>query len=345
MARAAEPPPELVEWLFTNGGPVLRYRVAIEFMAVSGRERARLLRESLSTPEVRCWLDRLGRARNIHGSRDTDAENALAKLLDYGIDRAVPAFAGRVRPLLRRPLRAWGPLVLSPFLVRAGYAGTPWVREWLTGRIEKLYQTALRGSFDLYLPPREAAAVPKAWRGKPIYRDEFGHESGYALPTSYDFYALAYCPSVPGIDNQPEKLEAIVAYLSEPRFQSSADAYGWDKTLRRCYSAGRVFLACVNPARLILFLELGSRFDAARRSAWYRDGLAVLERYRTPRGTYCFPPELLAEKTGSHIYGGSHMGLGESRRSVIGRELGSTFRMLMIRSARSRAEELAPGMP
>jgi GNAT superfamily N-acetyltransferase len=326
---------EQVEWLFRNGGPILRYRVAVELMDLSVQERARLLGESLATPEVQRWLKNLGQATAVHGSTDGHAENALAKLLDYGHHRGIPEFAMSAERLLALPLQAWDPLVLLPFLLRAGYTHHPRVRAWLAARVETLVETAQRGSFDFYLDPEEASSVPKAWRGKPIYRDEFGHAGGYALPTCYDFYALAYCPLGAGIHDFASKAETIVAFLSDPRFQSTVGGYGWDKARRRCYAAGRVFLACVMPARLVLFLELGARFTSARRSAWFQEGLSLLETYRTPRGTYCFPSSLLAEKAGYQMYAGAHMGLGENRRLPLALELESTFHRLYIQKRAS----------
>jgi hypothetical protein len=323
---------KLVEWLFENSSPVLRYRIAVDIMNVSYVEKARLLRASLATQEVQYWLDNLSKSRNIHGSKDTDAENALSKLLDFGFDCTIPAFVQSIKHLFDLPMEMWDPFVLLPFLIRAGFYDNPRVFEWLKNRIELLFQTVQRGSFDFYLSPSEAYSVPKAWKGKPIYRDEFGHESGYSLPTCYDFYALSYCPSTLNIDNLYEKREAIIAFLSDERFQSTADGYGWDKIKKRCYSAGRVFLACVMPARLVLFLELGLKFSASRHSDWFRKGLSTLQSYQTGQGTYHFPSDLLIERTGNHIYGGSHMGLGENRRSRLAIELESTFHMVYIHS-------------
>jgi hypothetical protein len=319
-----------VDWLFVNSGPILRFRVAVEFMDVSAQERARLLSDSLATPEVQRWLTNLHESRAIHGSKDTHAENALSKLLDYGLDRSIPAFAESAEHLLNCPLQLWDSLVLLPFLVRAGYTDPPRIAQWLTDRFEKLNQTALRGSFDFYLSAEEACGVPKAWQGKPVYRDEFGHQAGYALPTCYDFYTLAYCPSTTGTEDLSARSESIVAFLSDPRFQSTVGGYGWDKTGRHCYAAGRVFLACVTPVRLVLFLELGARFQSARQSTWFQEGLSLLEKYWSPRGTYFFLPSLLPEKTGYQLYSGSHMGLGENRRSPLALELESTFTMLYI---------------
>jgi hypothetical protein len=107
-----------VEWLFRNSGPILRYRIAVELVDASGQEHARLLGESLATPEVQRWLYHLGKATAIHGSRDSHAENAFAKLLDYGLHRGIPEFARSAEHLLAIPLQMWDPLVLLPFLVR-----------------------------------------------------------------------------------------------------------------------------------------------------------------------------------------------------------------------------------
>jgi hypothetical protein len=192
------------------------------------------------------------------------------------------------------------------------------------------YYYARSGDFNFYISPEEAFAVPKAWRGKPIYRDVFGHKGGYALPSCYDFYALAHCPIDLPIPNLSEKLEIIAAFLSDPRFQSTIGRYGWDRPRRRCYAAGRVFLACSEPCRLVLFLEWGARFISVRSSQWFQKGMASLEACRTDRGTYRFPSNLMMEKTGYYIYGGAHMGLGEERSSAQALELESTFRMLLI---------------
>lgn len=320
---------EIVQWLFENSGPILRYRVAADLLNGSPRELVQLRRQALAAPDVQRWLANLHHARGLHGSTDTHAENALAKLLEYGFDRSLPDFDQGVQKLLARPLGQWDPLVLYPFLLHAGYADLPQVSDWFSHRVEILSQIANRGDFDFYLNPEEAQGVPKAWRGKPIYKDEFGHLAGYALPTCYDFYALAHSAQCPAIADLQEKRESIVAFLSDPRFQATVGGYGWDRPHRRCYAAGRVFLACVE-TRPLLFLEWGATFQSALQSEWFRHWLDTLKTFATPQGTYRFPTGLMAEKTGYYMYSASHMGLGENRRSLLGIELESTFRMLYI---------------
>jgi len=323
----------LIDWLLTAGNPILRYRAARDLAPgypAAGLEQLR--GEAATAPEAQRWLGNLARSTNVHGNRDVDGENALAKLLEYGFDRSLPAFDAGVQSLLRnRVVQPWDRYILPPYLIHAGYIDHPLTQGWFAERIDALYQNALKGSYDFYLTPAEAAHAPSAWRGKPIYRDEFGHEAAYPIPTCYDFYALAYCPALPGIPDLDEKMETITAYLSDRRFQTTIGGYGWNKRDGRCYAAGRVFLACAEQSRLTLFLELGARFASVRQSAWFRKGLALLESCRTPQGIYCFPPGLMMEKAGSFIYGGRRMGLGENRRTAQALELESTFRMLYIR--------------
>jgi hypothetical protein len=317
--------------LMDNSAPILRLRVARDLLEATSPARFQdLHRQALETPEMDYWLSALRQSRNIHGSRDTDAENALSKLAEYGLDRQDAVLDELVQPLLAQPWRSWENYVLPPFLMRLGYAGHPRLEAAISGRLEALYQTALNGSFDFYLATPEALKVPKAWRGKPIYRDEFGHASDYPLPTCYDLLALSSLPTRPLMHDQQIKSEAVMAFLSDPRFQSTPGGYGWDRPHHRCYAAGRVFLACVEPTRLVLFMELAAASPVARRAPWFRQGLAFLEAYHTERGTYIFPRTLMQEPHGSHIYAGAHMGLGESRHSPLRLELESTFRMLLI---------------
>ena len=100
----------------------------------------------------------------------------------------------------------------------------------------------------------------------------------------------------------------------------------------RCHAAGHVWLACWEPQRTVLFVELAARFESARRSEWFYTALADLEKHRTDEDTCRFPWEYLREKRNSdYIYQGAHMGLGENRRKRSWTEIESTFRMLNIK--------------
>jgi hypothetical protein len=58
-----------------------------------------------------------------------------------------------------------------------------------------------------------------------------------------------------------------------PSFQDLPDATIWERNRATCYAAGRVFLACLLPVRLVLFLELLAPFRAARQTPWVQEAL------------------------------------------------------------------------
>jgi len=320
-----------VEWLFASGGPIIRYRVAVELWADrADLDRDLLRHDLLACPEVQRWLGNLGRGP-IHHSCDTSVENALGKLLEYGLAAGLADMDEKIRPFFDRYGDFDDALVLTPFLARTGYGRHPVVAEWFGKRLEALHRTARRGEFDFYLPEAEMAAIPKAWRGKRIYRAEFNPVGvDFPLPTCFDFYALAHWPA--GDSATRTMIEEVVRFISAPAFQSTAGAYIWNPDRRQCYAAGRTFLACVAPERLVMFMELGARFVSARAAPWFQDGLARLESYRTPQGRYRFPVDLLKETADSYyLYAGAHMGLGEPRRRPQALEIESTFRLLRIK--------------
>jgi hypothetical protein len=290
----------------------------------------------LDQAEVRRWLGLLG-SGPVHHSMDAAAENVLAKLGEYGLRAGLPALDERALPYC--DMAPGGryhadALILAPFLARLGYAGQPGLAEWIAGRIQVLYAQVCSGEEEIYMDAAGLAGLPLAQRGKRFYRPELGSDWGVLrLPTCYDLYLLAHLP--PGDPVTRQKAEAILGWLLRPEFQETPGGYIWNQALRRPYAAGRVFIACLpraeERAKLLLFMELLARFACGRSSAWFQEGLAHLESFRTPSGTYRFPPAYLSEKSGYYLYAGLHMGLGEAPRGARALELESTFRMLYLK--------------
>ena len=314
----------IIDWLFAQAGPIIRWRLVENFdCSMSKREADKLRKEVMATAEVIRWLANLG-GRTIHGSKDTDAENAMAKLIEYGLRADIPEFDAKMLPYAAK-----GDQAADCFLIAAGYGRREDVGTRFRERLSALHNTALRCNYDLYLPREDTRHVPKAWREKLIYRPEFGWDNLLPLPSCYDLYAMAHWEASSKTEEQ--KIDDIIRYVSDPLFQSTAGGYLWDREKNRCYAAGRVCLACLNPERLVLFLELFAKFSMARKTLWFQDALSKLEQWRTVRGTYIFPSDYLKEKRNSYyIYQGAHMGLGENRRCRDWVEIESTFRMLNI---------------
>lgn len=332
---------DLISFLMHNGGPILRWRTVNELATDEGVYDLEALRSDLlACAEVRRWLNLLG-SGPVHHSKDSSAENSMAKLGEYGLRAGMSELDERALPYC-----AVGPgetyhqeaLIIAPFLVRAGYMKEPRLATWMSQRIQVLYGLARQRDYDLYMQEAERRHLPPSQQilhGKPklFYQLRFNHHWGMlGLPTCYDLYALAYMPKDDTTTRQ--KIEMIVSYLLHPAFQDTPGGYIWNPQLRRPYAAGRVFLACLpgedQPEKLVLFMELLAHFQVGKTSQWFRHSLAHLETFRTSRGTYCFPRHYLSEKTGYYLYSGLHMGLGEQPRKMPALELESTFRMARL---------------
>ncbi|MBN1579940.1 MAG: hypothetical protein JXA89_04505 [Anaerolineae bacterium] len=336
---------ELAQWLFDNGGPIVRYLTATELLEdTSGIDLEQLVHDLLACDEVQRWLDNLG-AGPIHHSRDTAAENALAKLCEYGLQAGIPALDEKALPYCDLSVdKSYYDfeVILVPFLIRAGYWREQAIRDWFIRRLADLQRTAQHGSYDLYMDEKERAGFPKPWAEKQFYKLEFNPTGdAYPLPSCYDLYGMAYWPA----DDLEtwQAIEAVAAYVIDPAFQTTPGGYIWNPVKRQGYAAGRVFLACFpiltgfdperfESNRFVMFVELGARFEAVRGSQWFRDSIAHLEQFCTPGGTYRFPAPYLQEKRNSYyLYAGAHMGLGENRRGKSAIEIESTFRLLRIK--------------
>jgi hypothetical protein len=319
------------EWLLANSGPIIRWRMLRDWGVGDASEGEALLAQVLATDEVRRWLSNLG-GRSVHGSKDADAENAMAKLVEFGLRAGMPELDARMLPYAERmgPGR-WDVVsdTVGPLLIAAGYAGHEKVRAWFLERLDALHRVAEQGTYEFYMSPDEAERVPKAWRGKRIYKLEYSM-GPLRLPSCYDLYAMAHWPC--DTDDERRRIGDVIGFISDPRFQETPGGYMWNTARNTCYAAGRDWLACLTEHRRALFLELVARFPQCHRLPWFERVVDGLERHRTERGTYVFPPDELKEKRDSYaLYAGAHMGLGENRRRRAWLEVESTFRMLDIR--------------
>jgi hypothetical protein len=326
-----------LEWLYGVGGPIIRWRLAQDFgFPVSGANDNALLTAVLSSPEVQAWLGNLGSER-VHGSKATDAENAMAKLIEYGLRKGVPEFDQRMLPYAER-IGSYKPAyesnIVTPFLVAAGYQDHQKVSARFAALLDGMHRTALRRSYDFYLADRDRIDVPSAWRDKTVYKLEHSSQepmtseslAPFPVPSFYDLIALSYW--TPRSVTQKQMIQSVVEFVCDRRFQESPGGYLWSKTQRRCWAAGRCCLAVLTPERRLLALELFARFPVARQQPWFAVELAALEVFRTASGTYCFPADYLKEtRDGYYVYNGNHMGLGQDRRNRNWREIESTFRM------------------
>jgi hypothetical protein len=241
-------------------------------------------------------------------------------------------------------LSAWESLMKSIFawgLLRAGYTPDPAMQDYLCALVDINYKIARDKVFDIHATPGELDGLPRAWAGKPIIKQEV--MANYHLPLIHDLYVLAYLPGWMVDADVAEKVDAIVRYVLDPRFQAFPPGYGyaWIRERRTCYSWGwSPQLAGFHDLNwqdhsaagmLVQQLELMANFRAARESHWFQSGLRQLEFFKNEEGTYCFPAYYLRDLPGGYYVNGACMSLYENRRTRKGMEIESTFRMARIR--------------
>jgi hypothetical protein len=214
------------------------------------------------------------------------------------------------------------------------------MQAYLLEHLDTCHKIARDQVYDIYADESELVGLPKAWVGKPIMKQEV--MANYWLPYIHDLYIFSHLAKViPPEGNDLRKVDDLVNYILDPRFQALREGYGyaWIKERRTCYGwgwsphlpgyQGFDFATPHQANGLVQRVELMAHFPSARASAWLRNCLEHLEGFRTERGTYCFPASYLVEREGYYV-SGSHMGLGQSPRNQSVREVESTFRMLRI---------------
>lgn len=345
---------ESIEWLMQNGGPIIRFRTANELIRdIPLEQRKVLLKELLECEEVKKWLSNLESSVHIHSSKDSAAENCIAKLVAYGLTARVPDMKILLDEIFintflsnkhRSPHDA---RILFPFLIAAEFATKPEIIEYIALRIDLLchfIENSLNdfkdneSVEDLFLSPSVKAreGVPKAWRDKYVWAPSLVG----VLPNCYDYYLLSY------LTNHEKKRGIILDFVNTARFQRFCSyrefhgSYTWNREKRTCHSSAEMpYLfgyfgfddAQFCPHKFLLYLDLTSRLPGAASIPWFRNGLEHLEQYRTDTDRYMFPKKYVPErKNGYYLYAGARMRLGEKGRE--GLEIESTFRMLSMKA-------------
>jgi hypothetical protein len=226
--------------------------------------------------------------------------------------------------------RVWRKPAYGALNVDTGCSYTPDepMKEFLLSHLQVCHKIARDRVYDLYADDTELIGLPKAWRGKPIIKQEV--MAYYWLPYIHDLYVFAYFPADLLDETTAQMIDDLVVYILDPRFQALREGYGyaWIKERRTCYGWGWSPHLKDN-ASLVQRVELMARFPRGRQSSWVQESLQYLESFRSTSGYYHLPSKYLRESEGYYV-SGFGMGLGENRRKSTGIGIESTFRMLKI---------------
>lgn len=318
----------VIEQLYQQANPIIKYKIDKELYQ---KDMTIDQYMSLEDDPISYWLNVYNR-REIHGRKDDAYENAIGKLLEYGLTKEHEPFHQQYGYILEN--KYWqadqsfqGLLMKSvvyPFLIRGGYLDHPCIKEFLMNRIQTIESTIEKYGYDF---EDILCKRPKKYKDQFIFKVDITKEW---LPTIYDLYAFAFYPNKD--DEVSDRIEKIVTYLLDDRYQQIPEnAYIYDSTKKYYYAAGNVYHACMKQERKILMIYLLSHFNAAGNSHMFISALDNLLTCQRDDGFYVLDKSLLVEKKDRyHLYAGGHMGLGEERKSKNWLKIESTFWVLRI---------------
>jgi hypothetical protein len=152
-----------IDWLYANAGPIIRWRLIQDYqLPVAKKEKETLLQEVVSHPDVQNWLQLLG-SRYVHGSKNTNAENPMAKLYEFGLRKGYAPLDDKCYPYIENLTKTsydWIPPEV-PFLIALGYTDEPIIRDIFITHLHKLEKTASKVISIFKCPRKKQKLYPK----------------------------------------------------------------------------------------------------------------------------------------------------------------------------------------
>jgi hypothetical protein len=350
-----------IKWLLLEGNPIVRYRTVTELVEdPSNYDVEKLRAELLASETVQYWLQCLARKKDIgciHGSFDTCFENAMGKLIFFGLRAGIDCFDEKTSVFLqwlreyrkrsqKTVLSTFYQVIVASFLALAGYSREKIVREIVLKRLQTIYNFKKKQNYSIYVDKDTYRGIPIAYKKSPLVNPRLYPHGGFQLPWIHDINAFTIFADM--ID-YTAKLDAIMEYIVDDRYQAFPDGYGTIMNEPNHYYAmgWSVVLPGYEGYNMTPFetgyfiqrIEMMSHFTSVRSHTWFVNSLRHLESFKTKRGTYLFPASYLKEKKNSYFITGAHMGLGEDRHKKLAYEIESTFWMLKIKKVLATSQK------
>jgi len=348
--------PDYHDWLFQNGGPVIRYLTAIRQQESEKAQIHNLRGKVLESEEVKYWLRNLTgytEANHIHGGRDACFENTMGKLTLYGLRKGSVHFDRICAPYLvwlersmhvskRNIIHVFHQTIVAAWLAVAGYLSEPPVRDFVMGRLNRIHDFVKVRDFSIYVDRAGFKRIPAAYDRHLLVDPSLYVDGDFALPWIHDVFAFRELQAYRKNDEVNARIGHVISYILDRRYQQFREGYGIVQTDNNHYNVmgWDVWLPFYDGLHtnsfekgcLVQRLELMSYFKTARSSHWFAENTKMLEGFRNHNGRYLLPKEYIREKRNSYFAMASHMGFGENRRRRISLEIESSFWMLKIMS-------------
>ena len=344
-----------IAWLLENAGPVIKYRTLTELCDnVSEQELDKALFELLAFSETQKRLERLKQQNimNIHGAKSDCFENALAMVLDLGLRSDISLFSNIIH--IDEIINVYENLVsqdrknihfcttMYPFFLRAGFRQKP-IIDYMNDRVESIYSFTINKDYDIYDNPMKHK-VPRCYQDRPIIKPDLYQNYDFKLPLIYDIVGFIELLQV-CTEEIRMKIFSIVEYIITNEYHRFTPFYGIVKKINGyaamgwdCMLPGYNNTPIESYSMYLQRMDLFSNFPSVHSTNWLKQGIALLDSYKTSRDTYLLPKDYLIEKDRCWLLG-NHTKLGEGKNDF-SRELESTFWVLKIKNNINKNERL-----
>lgn len=321
---------ENLQWLTKNSGPALRLRMMNEQMIHKDTDSAsELLEELMQIEKVRTALTYFDKFKDfksmpdnilygfVHNCYEDSFEMFMPFFTKLGFTAGIPILdekVGYMREIYQYFITPnesgelhWSHvhgLSIILYLLEAGYVFHD-MMDYMTARINKAHKITEIQEYDFYeTDPLKIRPRPKIWKDTAVLKDIHNCEIGeFPLPTIYTVMGMLYLYRYINDDEMKKKIDDIIIYILDPRYQKTRGDYGihWSENNTYHASAGGVRLPLYEDDVLIgnerysflNILNLMSYSPIALASQWFQKSMDFLEEYKTERGTYIFPDDFL----------------------------------------------------
>lgn len=236
-----------IDFLMQKGNPSIQYRTLRELCEQHNLDE--YAEKLIHSGRAKKILDCLHNHKEYHGATLYSVENSLNVLIDMGFrvgagfgefDQEVHSLATSVRSYepdkshLLHDLYCY--LVTIPFLARAGM-GDEWIHHFITERINIIHHFTSQGTYEIYDVPSRYGRIPESFQNRPIIKQALYEGGVIQFPLIYDLYGFAAV--YPTLSSELRtKVNEIITYIMDDRFQTIEDGYGILRGKNRFYAMG-----------------------------------------------------------------------------------------------------------
>lgn len=333
-------------FLYENAQSIIKNEAAISLGIQTDDLRVKMVGHQ----DVQYWigcLQQFMKKPQVHNSSDVCLENSMHKLFSFGVRETDDKRIFEVNQFMLELMRSnegnqrfydtINPTIAASWLACMGHEEHI-VIDVLRERVEAVYSFIKSYDYNIYVNSEDYPRIPADRAMHPLVNPCLYEGNVWKLPTVHDIFAYIHLPGILREDDKiQQKIDAIVEYIMDERYQNLHMGYGlmlirpnkyygmgWSVHLDR-YFKDRYS----HPYGVVWNMELMSHFRKARESEWFKNTLNHLRGFEKD-SIFEFSTEYLIEGKNRYYVGGGHMGLGEDRKKKQSRKIESTAWMLRI---------------